>query len=81
MADLDAALLALAGGDSSDDEGSKPTATANKPRSPSPSPGPSHTNKPSSTKRGVAQKLSSRGPSGGSRSKKVKKADSEEGEA
>lgn len=81
MADLDAALLALAGGDSSDDEGSKPTITANKPPSPSSSPGPSTTNKTSSNKRGVAQKLSSKGMTGGSRSKKAKKPDSEEGEA
>ncbi|KAI4256880.1 MAG: hypothetical protein L6R42_005968 [Xanthoria sp. 1 TBL-2021] len=81
MADLDAALLALAGGDSSDDEGSKPTITANKPPSPSSSPGPSITNKTSSNKRGVAQKLSSEGMTGGSRSKKAKKPDSEEGEA
>ncbi|KAL8725556.1 MAG: hypothetical protein Q9166_007279 [cf. Caloplaca sp. 2 TL-2023] len=81
MADLDAALLALAGGDSSDDEGSKPTATANKAPSPSASPGPSHSNKASSTKRGVAQKVSSRAGGSSSRSKKAKKDDSEEGEA
>lgn len=34
MADLDAELLALAGGDSSDDEDTKPTTTAAKPVSP-----------------------------------------------
>ncbi|KAL8649069.1 MAG: hypothetical protein Q9226_005731 [Calogaya cf. arnoldii] len=81
MADLDAALLALAGGDSSDEEGSKPTTTTtNKPSSPS-SPGPSNTNKMSSTKRGVAQRHASKGGASGSRNKKVKRDDSEEGEA
>lgn len=34
MADLDAELLALAGGDSSDDESTKPTTTATKNESP-----------------------------------------------
>ncbi|KAL8895986.1 MAG: hypothetical protein Q9192_003328 [Flavoplaca navasiana] len=83
MADLDAALLALAGGDSSDDEGSRPTTTTNKPPSPSssPPPGSSHTSKMPSTKRGVAQRHSSKGGAGGSRSKKTRKDDSEEGEA
>ncbi|KAL8916663.1 MAG: hypothetical protein Q9172_006203 [Xanthocarpia lactea] len=81
MADLDAALLALAGGDSSDDEGSKPTTTAYKAPSPTSSPGPSHGNKTSASKRGVAQKISSRGGPSGSRSKKAKRDESEEGEA
>ncbi|KAL8852307.1 MAG: hypothetical protein Q9221_002803 [Calogaya cf. arnoldii] len=81
MADLDAALLALAGGDSSDEEGSKPTTTTtDKPASPS-SPGPSHTNKMSSTKRGIAQRHASKGGASGSGSKKAKRDDSEEGEA
>lgn len=82
MADLDAELLALAGGDSSDDESTKPTVTAPKPPSPiTSSPEPSNGNKPSSNKRGVAQKSSSRAMAGASRSKRVKRDDSEEGEA
>ncbi|KAL8689954.1 MAG: hypothetical protein Q9224_004522 [Gallowayella concinna] len=81
MADLDAALLALAGGDSSDDEGSKPTTNAHKAPSPSSSPRPSHDNKASSSKRGVAQKVLSRATASASRNRKPKKDDSEEGEA
>lgn len=80
MADLDAELLALAGGDSSDDEGSKPVTTATKARSPTSSPEHPHSNQNSSSKRGVAQKVSSRMARGASRNKKTKE-NSEEGEA
>ncbi|KAL8699174.1 MAG: hypothetical protein Q9201_006151 [Fulgogasparrea decipioides] len=81
MADLDAELLALAGGDSSDDEGSRPTNTANKASSPAGSPEPSHANEASSGQRGVAQKISSRMKGRGSRGRRTKRDDSEEGEA
>lgn len=82
MADLDAELLALAGGDSSDDESSIPVNTAaHKAQSPISSPEPSHGNKVSSNKRGVAQKVSSRAMASASRSKRAKRDDSEEGEA
>lgn len=81
MADLDAELLALAGGDSSDDEASKPVTTVTAVRSPNSSPGPSHGNKLSPKQRGVAQKVSSRAMPGASRRPKAKREDSEEGEA
>ncbi|KAL8956777.1 MAG: hypothetical protein Q9193_005789 [Seirophora villosa] len=81
MADLDAELLALAGGDSSDDEASKPVTTVTAVRSPNSSPGPSHGNKSSPKQRGVAQKVSSRTMPGASRRPKAKREDSEEGEA
>ncbi|KAL8645063.1 MAG: hypothetical protein Q9210_006919 [Variospora velana] len=81
MADLDAELLALAGGDSSDDEASKPVTTANPAPSPTSSPGASHGNKSSPKQRGVAQKVSSRAMAGSSRRAKAKREDSEEGEA
>ncbi|KAL8828348.1 MAG: hypothetical protein Q9170_006641 [Blastenia crenularia] len=82
MADLDAELLALAGGDSSDDESSKAVdSTANKARAPTSSPEPSHDNKTSSSRRGIAQKGSSKAAGGASHSRKTKKHDSEEGEA
>ncbi|KAI4285637.1 MAG: hypothetical protein L6R35_004620 [Caloplaca aegaea] len=81
MADLDAELLALAGGDSSDDEASKPVTTANPATSPTSSPGPSHGNKSSPKQRGVAQKVSSRAMPGSSRRAKATREDAEEGEA
>ncbi|KAL8946309.1 MAG: hypothetical protein Q9222_007275 [Ikaeria aurantiellina] len=81
MADLDAELLALAGGDSSDDEGSKPINTNSQNLSPATSPGPSHGNKSSSNKRGVAQRTSNKAGRSASRNKKARKEDSEEGEA
>ncbi|KAL8687790.1 MAG: hypothetical protein Q9218_006137 [Villophora microphyllina] len=81
MADLDAELLALAGGDSSSDEGPKPTTITNKPSSPAPSSDPSSANKAPSSKRGVAQKLSSRASATAFRSRRTRRADSEEGEA
>ncbi|KAL8898404.1 MAG: hypothetical protein Q9207_006715 [Kuettlingeria erythrocarpa] len=82
MADLDAELLALAGGDSSDDESTKPTVPATKAlSSPTSSPRTSNGNKTSSHKRGVAPKSSSKAMAGPSRSKRAKRTDSEEGEA
>lgn len=81
MADLDAELLALAGGDSSDDECSKPVNAANQAQSPTSSPETSNGNKASSSKRGIAQKVASRAAGSASHSKKAKKDDSEEGEA
>ncbi|KAL9598872.1 MAG: hypothetical protein Q9219_004212 [cf. Caloplaca sp. 3 TL-2023] len=81
MADLDAELLALAGGDSSDEEGSKPSNTANKVRSPNSPPQPSNGNKIPSSKRGIAQRSSTRAAGSASRSKKLTRNDSEEGEA
>ncbi|KAI4169955.1 MAG: hypothetical protein LQ343_005337 [Gyalolechia ehrenbergii] len=81
MSDLDAELLALAGGDSSDDEGSKPVNTANKAQSPNSSPEPSHGRNSSSSKRGIAQKVSSRVAGSASHTKKAKRDDPEEEEA
>ncbi|KAL8636777.1 MAG: hypothetical protein Q9228_005867 [Teloschistes exilis] len=82
MADLDAELLALAGGDSSDDEGSKPANnTNNKSPSLAPSSNPSPNNKASPNKRGVAQKVSVRASASAARSRRIRRADSEEGEA
>ena len=82
MADLDAELLALAGGDSSDDEDSKPTITAAKAPFENPSPEASSCNKLASGRRGVDDKSTAKAGSGASLSKPTRKEDSEEeGEA
>ena len=85
MADLDAELLALAGGDSSDEEDTKPTTTNTKLESPSSSPGSSDRgiNGSSANKSSVAQKKTFKSRAGARKSvKKSRKDDSEEeGEA
>lgn len=85
MADLDAELLALAGGDSSEDEGPNTTTTAPKVVSPSSAVATSHTNpdEPSTYKSNTAAKPSQRASATTTKAtRKAKTMDSEEeGEA
>ena len=85
MADLDAELLALAGGDSSDEEDTKPTVDTTKGESISPpTKSPLHnTMRASTTKTAVASKKPNKIKAGAKKStKKGKREDSEEeGEA
>lgn len=84
MADLDAELLALAGGDSSDEEVTKPTTSAAKPVSPH---SPSNTslanvNEPSTSKVNSTPKIPSQSRAGSKTAKRSKMNESEEeGEA
>ncbi|KAL8954363.1 MAG: hypothetical protein Q9183_007168, partial [Haloplaca sp. 2 TL-2023] len=75
-----AELLALAGGDSSDDEGSKPTEPTN-PSPPTSSSKPPPTNMAISNRRGTAQPTSSKTAARNPRTQRTRKTDSEEGEA
>lgn len=84
MADLDAELLALAGGDSSDEETTKPTNTIVKVTSPPSSAGSSlgKSNHASTNKSNMASKGSTKANGNAPKAKKIRKDDSEEeGEA
>ncbi|KAL9122067.1 MAG: hypothetical protein Q9187_001381 [Circinaria calcarea] len=84
MADLDAELLALAGGDSSDEEDTQPTVIATKVETPGSSAGsPDHgTNAASNSKSNVTPKKATKPKTGAQKNTKGRKDDSEEeGEA
>ena len=84
MADLDAELLALAGGDSSEDEGTDQVNTTTKAESPSSSPGSPDdiTNGASTSKPSPSQKRSTKmAQSTKKATKQSRRAESEEGEA